>query len=108
MLAVSKDWPLNIAQLDFDLLKDIRANKKIPLQIKWNKGHQDDDIDYQNLYSWAKNNVQANTMAKLYWIIAKKLANDSRIKNLVMKDGLIITTLANDPGSQKGTLRRTI
>ena len=70
LIAASEDWPLNIAQPDFDLLKDIRAKiQKLPLQIKWHwiKGHQDDSIDYQNLDSWAKNNVQADMMAKLYW-----------------------------------------
>ncbi len=70
LIAASEEWPLNIAQPDFDLLKDIRAKaKKLPLKIKWHwiKGHQDDSIDYQHLDSWAKNNVQADTMAKLYW-----------------------------------------
>jgi hypothetical protein len=76
LIAASEDWPLNIAQPDYDLLKDIRSKiKKLPLTITWHwiKGHQDDDVDYENLDSWAKNNVQADTMAKLYWNHCEKI-----------------------------------
>jgi ribonuclease HI len=47
----------------------LSKNKKLPLTFKWHwiKGHQDDNINYEQLDSWAKNNVQADTMAKLYW-----------------------------------------
>jgi hypothetical protein len=70
LITASEEWPLNIAQPDYDLLKDIQAKcKKLPIQVKWHwiKGHQDDDIDYGNLDFWAKTNVQADMMAKLYW-----------------------------------------
>jgi ribonuclease HI len=87
LLAASEDWPLNIAQPDFDLLKDIRAKiQKLPIKVKWHwiKGHQDDDIDYQNLDSWAKNNVQADTMAKLYWNYCEKTGK--RLPNQVFSN----------------------
>jgi hypothetical protein len=83
LLVASKEWPLNIAQPDFYLLKDIHA------KIKTNTGDsvaldqrssQDDDVDNHNLDSWAKkNNIQADTMEKLYWnhckTIGKSLPN---------------------------------
>jgi hypothetical protein len=69
------------------MLEDIRAKiKKPPLAVKWHwiKGHQDDDIDYQNLDSCAKNNVQADTMAKLYWNHCKKTCK--RLPNQVFSN----------------------
>jgi hypothetical protein len=76
MISASKDWPLNIAQPDFDLLKDIWGKIKNTVNVQmapWIKGHQDDGIDYENLDSWAKNNVQADMMAKLYWNHCEKM-----------------------------------
>jgi ribonuclease HI len=77
----------HIAQPNFDLLKDIRAKwKRLPITVKWHWiiGHQDDDLDYEKLDSWAKNNVQANTMAKLYWNHCKK--NRKRLPNQEFSD----------------------
>jgi hypothetical protein len=87
LIAASDEWPLNIAQPDFDLLKDIRAKwKRLPITVKWHwiKGHQDDDLDYENLDSWAKNNVQADTMAKLYWNHCEK--HGKRLPNQEFSD----------------------
>ena len=68
--AASNDWPLKIDQPDFDLLKDTRAKcAALPILTTWHWicGHQDNNDDYQNLDQWARNNIQADTLAKMLW-----------------------------------------
>jgi hypothetical protein len=70
LLAASEECPLHILQPDFDLLKDIDAKIKNTTgdQVHWIRGHQDDNVDYQNLDYWVnKNNVQTDKVVKCYW-----------------------------------------
>jgi ribonuclease HI len=34
---------------------------------QWIKGHQDDDVKYENLDKWAKANILVDNLAKAYW-----------------------------------------
>ena len=49
---------------------DIRNKlKKLPVETKWRwiKGHQDDDVQFQNLDVWSQQNVVADNLAKMHW-----------------------------------------
>jgi hypothetical protein len=70
LIEASGDWPLNPSRADFDMLTDIRAKvKRLPITIhwKWIKGHQDDDVSFDDLDEWAKANVLVDNIAKAYW-----------------------------------------
>ena len=70
LIEASGDWPLCPSRADFDMLTDIRAKiKRLPIQINWRwiKGHQDDDVSYDDLDEWAKANVLVDNIAKAYW-----------------------------------------
>jgi hypothetical protein len=70
LIEASGDWPLNPSRADFDMLTDIRAKiKRLPITVQWRwiKGHQDDEVSYDDLDDWAKANVLVDNVAKAYW-----------------------------------------
>jgi hypothetical protein len=70
LIEASGNWPLSPSRADFDMLTDIRAKiKKLPITVHWRwiKGHQDDDVLYEDLDDWAQANVLVDNIAKAYW-----------------------------------------
>jgi hypothetical protein len=64
-------WPLmHPKQADYDLLKDLwQKIKQSPITWSgtWVKGHQDDDIKFEDLDRWGQLNVESDGIAKDYW-----------------------------------------
>jgi hypothetical protein len=64
------EWPLHPKQADYDLLKDIRKKiKRSPLQWtgRWVEGHQDDQVELDEMDRWSQLNVETDGLAKEYW-----------------------------------------
>lgn len=63
------DWPLSVAQADFDYLQVIRAWIELsPLKFNfcYVKGHQTDHIRYDQLDWWGQRNEDVDTSAKSF------------------------------------------
>jgi hypothetical protein len=68
-------WPLHPKQADYDLLKDLRKKiKKSPLTWTgiWVEGHQDDQIQFEDLDRWSQLNLECDGLAKTYWNACKE------------------------------------
>ena len=63
------DWPLSVAQADFDYLQVIRAWIKLsPLKFSFYyvKGHQTDHVRYDQLDWWGQRNEDVDASAKSF------------------------------------------
>jgi hypothetical protein len=64
------NWPLHPKQADYDLLKDLRKKiKESPVTWtgRWVEGHQDDQLQFEDLDRWSQLNVECDGLAKDYW-----------------------------------------
>ena len=69
MLDASDTWYLESTKADFDMLKKIRHQiQEIPVDIKWEwvKGHQDNQVAFEELDTISQDNVLADAIAKAY------------------------------------------
>jgi hypothetical protein len=63
-------WSLYPKHADYDLLKYLRKKiKKSPLTWTrlWVEGHQDDQLQFEDLDRWSQLDVECNGLAKHYW-----------------------------------------